>query len=102
MLGLSNAARAILLAGITVATAVAPSAMAGPDPAAIYEDRCANCHGTDARKLARETMKLDGGRVVLNEDGSALRALLDHHGRQRADEADALTMYFGELLAKPK
>jgi len=98
----SNGTRAIVFASVVIATTVAPSAMAGPDAAAIYEDRCANCHGASAAKLARETLKLDSGRVVLKEDGRALRALLDHHGRQRADEADALTVYLGELLDKPK
>ncbi len=102
MYALSNGTRAIVLASVVVATMVAPAAIAGPDAAAIYEDRCTNCHGADARKLARETMKLDSGRVVLKVDGSGLRALLDHHGRQRAEEADALTVYFAELLAEPK
>ncbi|MEZ5843505.1 MAG: hypothetical protein R3D27_07205 [Hyphomicrobiaceae bacterium] len=86
------------LALALVTTIASRSASAAPDPAVVYEDRCARCHGIDAAKLARETIRIERNRPMLKDDGSPLRELLDAHGRLRADEADALTEWLGGML----
>ena len=85
--------------------ALAPAVAQGEEASAgraAYEKYCANCHGADARKLARTTLTLTGDTLVTNRRASELRSLLDHHGRARSAEADQIHALLRSYLAAPR
>ena len=101
-LGSGNVACALALApALVLAKAAALGAEASAGRAA-YEKYCANCHGADARKLARTTLTLTGDTLVTNRRASELRSLLDHHGRARGAEADQIHALLRSYLAAPR
>ena len=98
---LGSAGTAFALAqALVFASAAALGAENGAGRAA-YEKYCANCHGADARKLARATLTLTGDTLVTNRRASELRRLLDHHGRARGAEADQIHALLRSYLAAP-
>ena len=99
-LGSGSVARALALA-LVLAPAVAQGEEASAGRAA-YEKYCANCHGADARKLARSTLTLTGDKLVTNRRASELRSLLEHHGRARGAEANQIHALLRSYLAAPR
>ena len=101
-LGSGSVACALALA---LAPGLAPAAALGAEASAgraAYDKYCANCHGADARKLARSTLTLTGDTLVTNRRASELRSLLDHHGRARGAEADQIHALLRSYLAAPR
>lgn len=69
------------------------------DPHAIYEQRCAQCHEPHARELARQSLQLDNGRVVIRSSSAPLELFLQRHPRGLAPEdAAALLKHFSAML----
>ncbi len=90
---------------LALAPALAPAVAQGEEASAgraAYEKYCANCHGADARKLARTTLTLTGDKLVTKRRASELRSLLDHHGRARGAEADQIHALLRSYIAAPR
>lgn len=70
----------------------APRSGAEVDPALVYEERCARCHG-GAAKLVDQTLTVNGETIVLKVDGIELRTFLERHGGLRGDEIASMTSF---------
>lgn len=88
---------AIAAAFLAIATPIA--AQDASDPHAIYESRCARCHQPHASDLARASLTLHNGVVVMRSSGAPLELFLDQHPRGLPrTEANMLLRQFGAML----
>lgn len=94
---------AVALASLSAAIPNAHAQDASPGGAQIYKERCARCHGSNARNLANKKMHLpDTGNVHLGS-GRPLAEFLTAHQVPKEQDQQALTAYFKTLLtATPK
>ncbi len=56
----------------------------------VYEKRCGQCHGSNVKELARNTLLKRGGVIVTRDRTVELRKFLNRHGRSTTIEADRI------------
>lgn len=85
--------------GLLALLPVSASAQVPLDPHEVYERRCAQCHEPHAHGLAKASLALKNGVVVLKASEAPLELFLDQHprGLPRA-EANAIVKQFGAML----
>lgn len=68
----------------------------------VFQHRCGGCHDK-AVALARSSLKVDGGKLVISKTGGDVAAFLKTHGEASAAEIDTLvTMLKYQLATAPK
>lgn len=89
----------LLLAASTAAAWAGPLA-APPDLHAYWDDRCATCHG-DAGPFARQTLRVEQGRLVGQHHKDDLDAFLRHHLPAAELQAPVVAMLTAQVSAPP-
>jgi hypothetical protein len=84
---------------VVLLSTIAPLAMAEAiDPHALFENRCGRCHD-HAGDLARETLLIEKGELVIKKSGQRLLDFLpDHFGKLTADETSVLSETFRQQI----
>lgn len=95
----------LLLAALALmalpAMAIAAGASAAlPDLHAYWDDRCASCHG-DAGPFARQTLRVDQGRLVGRHHVDDLDEFLRHHMPASGLQAPVVAMLTAQVSTPP-
>ena len=69
-------------------------------PQAVWQEKCAQCHG-DMARFAEKSLCLADAMPALREGGEKLEAFLAHHGRLTSGEVEAVCKGMTDLLSTP-
>lgn len=92
------AALAFMALPVVASAAGAPARL--PDLHAYWDDRCASCHG-DAGPFARQTLRVDQGRLVGRHHVDDLDEFLRHHMPAAGLQAPVVAMLTAQVSTPP-